>query len=188
MILYIVYNNIVLLYYNDFEWSVVCESAVTCSSLQRLQWGRTQLQPQQCWDNKQSVKPSQAFSSLLNIKLRVSLAPGSPPPHAPLGKVRQARWECEVGYLYQLSVRGGWLPHKLAAGGGGSHQGSHPARLLWISWPELGGVSRPRLCKTQTDVLAENMRNTRRLCSIVLANIPRNSQLMKVPTKTDRNY
>ena len=96
----------------------------------------------------------------------------SPPPPAPLRKVRQPRWE--TGYHYQLSVRGGWLPHKLA--GGGSHQASHPARLLWISWPELGGVSRPRLCKTQTDVLAENMRNTRRLCSIVLANIPRNSQ------------
>ena len=36
---------------------------------------------------------------------------------------------------------------------------------------EMLGVSRPRLCETQTDVLAETERNKRKLCSAILSSL-----------------
>ena len=41
------------------------------------------------------------------------------------------------------------------------------------------GVSRPRLCKTQTDVLAETERNTRRGSSAILSSLLANINLRK---------
>ena len=101
-----------------------------CSRLQRLQWGRScSLNSGETTNSQWSRARGSSHSSLLNITLWWSLTPTR--------KVGEAASpETGGGELWSYLSTFLWLELQLAGGRSGSDQASHPARLLWISWPE----------------------------------------------------